>query len=347
MLKLYVNHFLQEKVWLTPLLKYPDYFTWTSLPEDADFLVLECPYEVMYDYSSQEYIQYGIETSDLKILRNSFETLKEISVRLNKKIIIFYYRDPATALNIPNAVIFRTSINKSTKEEFTFAMPAWIPQADEKYLLERSDNRMKSAKPSVTFRGQHAAMNLPFSTNVRLFGNKLLDIVGSNRKINVYCNPGYIARRNAIKSIINNRSEIHLDYASVSWEDQKENPQYFKQSYLESIINAEYVICSSGFGNYSYRFYETLAAGRIPIFINTNSELPFENIIDWKSVAIWCEENESNRVGKKTISFHSKFTPQSFLDLQKEIREIYLNYMCMDGFCRNIPKILDQLILMK
>ena len=343
MLTLYVNHFLQE-IWTTPLLKCPKYFKWTESPEDADFLVLECPYEVIHDYSDSEYILYGIKPSDIKLLQNSFQVLKDISQRLNKRIIVFYYRDPFKPLRIPNAIIFRTSINKTDKEILTFAMPAFIPKSDEDYLVNNTKVRAKMTKPLVTFRGQHAPLKLPVSTKLRLLSNSLLEMIGISYRLQTYYPMGYIARRNAINSLQNNIN-IELDNIAVSWDDQKKDPEGYKKSYLDSLINSDYVICSSGYGNYSFRFYETLAAGRIPIFINTNAELPFENIIDWKSILVWGEYEESNYIDKKLLLFHKAIANEDFLKYQENMKKIYLNYLSMEGFCQNISNILLPLIL--
>ena len=51
--------------------------------------------------------------------------------------------------------------------------------------------------------------------------------------------------------------------------------------YLLNLINNAFTICIRGAGNFSYRLYETLMMGRIPLIINTNQVFPFENIINY------------------------------------------------------------------
>ena len=38
--------------------------------------------------------------------------------------------------------------------------------------------------------------------------------------------------------------------------------------------------------------YETLALGRIPVFINTDCTLPFSNIIEWDKHVVWIEKED-------------------------------------------------------
>ena len=55
-----------------------------------------------------------------------------------------------------------------------------------------------------------------------------------------------------------------------------------RKEYYQNIDNTDYTLCIRGTGNFSVQFYQTLALGRIPIFINTDCILPFEKEINWK-----------------------------------------------------------------
>ena len=66
-----------------------------------------------------------------------------------------------------------------------------------------------------------------------------------------------------------------------------------------------------GGGNYSLRLYETLCLGRIPLFINTDCVLPFENNIDWKELCLWVDENDLDRIGEIVLDFHSSISKKS------------------------------------
>ena len=53
-----------------------------------------------------------------------------------------------------------------------------------------------------------------------------------------------------------------------------ENRKKTTDEYYQNQLDANLVVCVRGVGNFSLRFYETLAMGRIPIFIDTDSPLP-------------------------------------------------------------------------
>src|SRR4030095_15269602 len=67
--------------------------------------------------------------------------------------------------------------------------------------------------------------------------------------------------------------------------------------FLDNILGSDYVLCSRGFGNFSYRFYESLACGRIPVLIDTDCVLPFDFVIDWDAYCVRVPEKEVSQIG--------------------------------------------------
>ena len=61
---------------------------------------------------------------------------------------------------------------------------------------------------------------------------------------------------------------------------QKEKSKQLQQEYFDTINNNAFTVCSRGAGNYSIRFYETLRSGRIPVLLDSDMVLPFEEDID-------------------------------------------------------------------
>jgi len=57
-----------------------------------------------------------------------------------------------------------------------------------------------------------------------------------------------------------------------------------KARYIKHLESMTYVICPRGIENFSFRVYEALKYGRIPVIIDTEMVLPPE--IDWEQVAI-------------------------------------------------------------
>ena len=109
-----------------------------------------------------------------------------------------------------------------------------------------------------------------------------------------------------------------------------------RHTFVKNIINNDYTFCMRGGGNYSLRLYETLCLGRIPLFINTDCVLPFEEEINWKELCLWVEEKDLDRIGEIIIDFHSSITSNQFIERQLYAREIWLNFLSKEGFIEHL-----------
>lgn len=123
----------------------------------------------------------------------------------------------------------------------------------------------------------------------------------------------FIYRKNFAVGIDNNNSKQRMEF-------------------IKNIINNNYTICMRGSGNYSIRFYETLCLGRIPLFINTDCILPFENEINWKEICIWVENYEIPYIIEKIHDAHHSMTKNQFIEKQIYCRELWLKYLSKEGF---------------
>lgn len=106
--------------------------------------------------------------------------------------------------------------------------------------------------------------------------------------------------------------------------------------YYENIKNSEYVLCVRGAGNFSVRLYETLLMGRIPIFINTDGLLPFEDNINWKQHVVWVEWKERRRIADIVSDFHQKISPEDFMQRQINNRKLWKETLSVKGMLEMI-----------
>ncbi|HOE71110.1 MAG TPA: exostosin family protein [Brevefilum sp.] len=109
-----------------------------------------------------------------------------------------------------------------------------------------------------------------------------------------------------------------------------------KVEFVNNILGSDYTLCMRGGGNFSVRFYETLCLGRIPIFIDTDCLLPFQDEIDYKSFFPWIDLQDLPHATEILLDFHSKLSNEKFINLQRMCRELWLNHMTPDGFYRDL-----------
>ncbi|WP_179315810.1 exostosin domain-containing protein [Winogradskyella undariae] len=103
------------------------------------------------------------------------------------------------------------------------------------------------------------------------------------------------------------------------------------KEYYENINQSDYVLCIRGAGNFSVRLYETLMMGRIPVFLNTDCMLPFEQQIDWKSYVVWVEWKDRYNLAQKIKNFHDALSVEDFKNLQYCNRSLWKNQLSVGG----------------
>jgi len=108
--------------------------------------------------------------------------------------------------------------------------------------------------------------------------------------------------------------------------------------YYDNIKSSDYVLCVRGAGNFSVRLYETLMMGRIPIFVNTDCLLPFEDTIQWKNHVLWVEWKNRKDIANLVADFHSTLSADDFKKMQLENRKLWKETLSVKGILGSIEK---------
>lgn len=101
--------------------------------------------------------------------------------------------------------------------------------------------------------------------------------------------------------------------------------------YYSNIATSDYILCLRGAGNFSVRFYETLMMGKIPIFVNTDCLLPFEDKINWKQHVVWVEWKERENIAQIVSDFHQKINNDDFKQMQLNNRRLWKEQLSVKG----------------
>lgn len=330
---------------------------------------------LLYHIDSQEGLEsfeYSpLENCDFVIYPYLWNVFKEENIakelakrakQYNKKLVIFWVTDHDEPLVIDNSLIFKTSLQKTHIKANERLLPALVSD----FLNEGIDPtiklqlRTKASTPVIGFCGninqltQKKRINQVFEKirrNItepfivhpqlkKLFQYLPIKITkGPNRYVGRRIRRKVIHSFKKAKGLQTNFLIRQLYYNGYS----ESNPDLLaakksKAEFIQNMLESDYILCPRGMGNYSIRLYETLCAGRIPILINTNITLPFEDEIDWKNHCIWVEENEIENLPELILRFHNSISEEEFLERQIACRELWEERLSFTGYFKHFYK---------
>lgn len=258
----------------------------------------------------------------------------------NKKIIVSVRGDYYTSLpNYDNIIDMYYSAYQSKSHDKTFPLPVIIRDPLSLLELDTINLRVFNKLPSIGFCGQSDPNLIISSIKMAILAWKNIKYYSNLSKYypGPLIPPTYMRKK--VLDILDNRDRVQTKFIRRDrYQGGKSKNEVslkrLRKEFYQNIKNTDYTLCIRGGGNFSARFYETLALGRIPIFINTDCILPFNSEIDWKKHLVWIEYDEIFDIETKINNFHHSFTEQSFQQLQKENRILWEKYFKFSGFFR-------------
>ena len=335
------SHYKPRRRFVFPLLRP---FTKTNNFTDAKRINL-------YGLSAKDYeFTDTIEDADLAILTmawNFYVNNNQIAMAvdfikdcgaLGKKVLVINGGDFGMRVpNFENVIILRFSGYKSRFSENEFVIPPMIKDPLTTYFNTNIiSKRAYSTKATIGFCGQ--ANSSRFNA-----AKEILNTIRRNIKFKMGISlnePQQVISTTLLRASVLNTLQKSTKVMSnfilrkkyrAGVLDNKETHKTTREFY-NNIRNSDYVVCVRGAGNFSIRFYEVLAMGRIPIFINTNCALPFDEELDWKKHVVWVEYKDRSLVAEKVAEFHNSLSEKDFIDLQLSNRKLWEEHLTLHGF---------------
>jgi len=210
----------------------------------------------------------------------------EFAQAKGKPIIIDATSDSDVLLDIPSANILRCGLYKSLKKPFETECPYWSNDRT-KQRLDKLAIRPKGSKPVVGFCGTTASIGKLANLSKDLIPSAITKTVLGQGKLARQTDPRIVEgmslqlRESAIQLLAGDRQietafEVTNNHKSYYFKDET-NKIALENLFITSTECADYVLCIRGSGNYSGRFYMALNAGRIPVVIDTDVVIPYED----------------------------------------------------------------------
>ena len=119
-----------------------------------------------------------------------------------------------------------------------------------------------------------------------------------------------LARMEAVKTLeaTSLKKDIVRHSYTASAEDHK--------NYQNHMLRNSYILCPRGYENFSFRFYETLAYGRIPVLIDTDTVLPPN--VNWDELCVRVPYEKMNDLENIIRNDYETKTESEFIERQEK-----------------------------
>lgn len=111
-----------------------------------------------------------------------------------------------------------------------------------------------------------------------------------------------------------------------------------RDEFVETVVGSDYALDVRGDANDATRLYEILSLGRIPVIVDTERNLPFSDIVDYREFALIVDFRDIARLPDIIADFHARTSNDEYENMQRRAREAFLDYFRIDAQMKHIVR---------
>lgn len=132
---------------------------------------------------------------------------------------------------------------------------------------------------------------------------------------------------------LQNNPKFFID--THKWEAKIEKDR--EAAFLDIMSRSTFSLCPRGYGLASFRLFEAMQLGSIPVYVYDTPWLPYEESINWEDFCILVHESDIHNIPNILDSV----TEDRIKNMQKNIASNYKKLFSLKGMCNNIAGILE------
>jgi hypothetical protein len=102
--------------------------------------------------------------------------------------------------------------------------------------------------------------------------------------------------------------------------------------------NSKYALCPRGTGPTSYRIYEAIQMGCVPVYIGDNFWLPFSDELNWFEFCCFLHVKHISALDCALSDVGLRYDK-----MQARLAEVYKSHFSQDACCEQISRRIEQL----
>ncbi|MFA6519721.1 MAG: exostosin family protein [Candidatus Paceibacterota bacterium] len=258
----------------------------------------------------------------------------DLAEQLHKPLFIFSCGDFSDTVRFDSRIwVFRQSLYRSSRRPRDICMPTTTEDFPQELLAVRGKNE----KPVVSFCGMGGFRSL--RSWIKYYTKNLLYSFGTLLKPSLRARKLGVYWRRAMMSACERSPQVKTNFIvrrsfSGHAKSIELDPVQARSEFLQSIVDADFVLAPKGDGNYSNRFLETLSLGRIPVVADTDIVLPVEDEIDYARIIVRVPMEKIAETPRFIRDFYDSLTDEEWRRRQQLARETFEKYLKQDTFFR-------------
>jgi len=101
----------------------------------------------------------------------------------------------------------------------------------------------------------------------------------------------------------------------------------FRSNYIKTIKRSKFSLCPRGYGRTSYRLYESMMVGTIPVIISDDWQPPLSFMLDWNEFSVTINEADVDKIPEILNSF----SDEDVLKMSERAKEVFYTYFNSDN----------------
>ena len=299
------------------------YYNLTEDLSDADIVILPLEYAFMLKHHKNYLHQFFIKVKET-----------------NKPIWIYTGGDFGISLKDEQMYNFRLSGFKSKLNKRTIILPSFVSDPYINQLKENFKPLKKEIIPKIGFVGHAKGSFIKYIKEFIIYlGINLKRLMKIEHDDYQSFYPSSVKRAKYLRKL----QSSHLVQSNFIFRAKyragvkvDEDKAITTKEFFKNIYENPYTFCMRGGGNFSVRFYESLAVGRIPVLLNTDCLLPLDKLINWQEHCVILDESEYRSMGDAIVNFHNDLSDDEFIDLQKKNRKLWKDFLTRHSFFKVI-----------
>lgn len=107
--------------------------------------------------------------------------------------------------------------------------------------------------------------------------------------------------------------------------------------FVSTMQRSRFALCPRGYAPTSFRMYEAMSFGCIPVYISDEFVLPWESHLPWETFCITCEQYNLSHLCSRLVSLSNDWCNRA----TRRIRKYYDDWFSLTGTCESICRVLE------